>query len=1023
MSQEEMDAEVFQSASKIRNSAAFGEIIILIVYIPILTLIGIEGKMFRPMAQTVGFAIFGALLLSLTYIPMMCAWVLPRQYQQKQTFSDRMMAFFHRLYAPLLELAIRFKTVVISITVLIFLVSLFVFNRLGGEFIPTLQEGDYAFHCILPQGASLSQSLETSMQASRRIKQFDEVRMVVGKTGSAEVPTDPMPPEATDMIIVLKPQDEWKRDITYDQLADEIMDSLAVLPGIFFEKSQPIQMRFNELMTGIRQDVAVKIFGENMDTLSAYAQQVSGLLRDIPGVTEPAVERVEGLPQIVIRYDRNRLAGYGLNIEDINQVISTSFAGGHAGEVFENERRFDLVIRLDSSRRREINDVSQLYIPTKDGAQIPLSQIADVRFELGPAQISREDGKRRIVIGFNVEDRDVKSVVTDIRERLDQQINLPEGYYFSFGGTFENLEAASRRLMIAVPIALALIFILLYFTFNALQQAALIFTAIPMGAIGGVFALVLRDMPFSISAGVGFIALFGVCVLNGIVLISTFNTLEKEGMTNPLQRIREGTYIRLRPVLMTATVASLGFLPMALSHGAGAEVQKPLATVVIGGLITSTALTLFVLPLLYLLFSKPVKMNTSIKLAGICLFMICSIRAGSQTSIRSLHADEAIEIALQHNLQLQSHGYNIASSKAMTDLGYELPATDIGFQYGQFNSKQNDNYFNIEQSIPMPAYYKARSALYDAELKHNELLYQETELEIIKTIRQIFDQVYFILYAKKELEALDGFYVDLVKVSALRYATGETNLVEKNAAELKLGEIRMSIARYQSNLQAAYASLKMWMNASEDFIIEAPEDYMPLEIDFPYDTALIANHPALLALQQEVIMTGAETHMQRKSTMPELKAGYFNQSIIGLQNVNGSDVYYDGQTRFQGFNLGLSIPLLWTGNKTKIESLEAKQMAKQSEASFSRSKFQTELITAFQQYYTYKSEYDYYQSTALHYADQLLNSANTGYRSGDIGYLEYIIALQYVANTHIQYLERIHQVNQQVIHIQYLTKQ
>ena len=582
LTQNEMDDEVFPSASKIRTSAAFGEIIILIVYIPILTLVGVEGKMFRPMAQTVGFAIFGALILSLTYIPMMCALFLSKKPSHKRTFSDKMMDKLQGWYQPLLQKAIRIKYIIVGATVGIFAIAIFFFSRMGGEFIPQLQEGDYAFHCILPQGSSLNQSIETSMQASRIIKQFDEVKMVVGKTGAAEVPTDPMPPEATDLMVVLKPQDEWKSKRSYTELANAIMEKLEVIPGVFFEKNQPIQMRFNELMTGIRQDVAIKIFGENIDTLASYAKEVSEVIQSVPGATSPQVERVSGLPQINVEYDRTRIANYGLTIQDVNDVVSTAFAGKSSGQVYENERRFDLVVRLDSAHRSSIDDVNNLMIPINNGVQIPLSQIANVEYKLGPAQISREAGKRRIVIGFNVAGRDVQSVVEDIQQQLGAKVKLPSGYYFTYGGQFENLKKASDRLMIAVPVSLLLIFMLLYFTFHSFKQATLIFTAIPMSAIGGVFALMLRGMPFSISAGIGFIALFGVAVLNGIVLIGTFNQLQKEGITDVLQRVKEGTMTRLRPVLMTATVASLGFLPMAISSSAGAEVQKPLATVVIG---------------------------------------------------------------------------------------------------------------------------------------------------------------------------------------------------------------------------------------------------------------------------------------------------------------------------------------------------------------------------------------------------------------------------------------------------------
>ena len=480
---------------------------------------------------------------------------------------------------------------------------------MGGEFIPQLQEGDYAFHCILPQGSSLNQSIETSMQASRIIKEFDEVKMVVGKTGAAEVPTDPMPPEATDLMVVLKPQDEWTSGRDYKELADAMMEKLEVIPGVFFEKNQPIQMRFNELMTGIRQDVAVKIFGENIDSLALYAKEVSEVIQTVQGATSPQVERVSGLPQINVEYDRTRIANYGLTIQDVNDVVSTAFAGKSSGQIYENERRFDLVVRLDSLHRSGIDDVSNLMIPTSSGVQIPLSQVANIEYKLGPAQISREAGKRRIVIGFNVAGRDVQSVVQDIQQQLSEKIKLPSGYYFTYGGQFENLQKASARLMIAVPVSLLLIFMLLYFTFHSFKQATLIFTAIPMSAIGGVFALMLRGMPFSISAGIGFIALFGVAVLNGIVLIGTFNQLKKEGIDDVLKRVKEGTMTRLRPVLMTATVASLGFLPMAISTSAGAEVQKPLATVVIGGLITATFLTLFVLPLLYIIFSSKIKLK------------------------------------------------------------------------------------------------------------------------------------------------------------------------------------------------------------------------------------------------------------------------------------------------------------------------------------------------------------------------------------------------------------------------------
>ncbi|MFZ1262694.1 MAG: CusA/CzcA family heavy metal efflux RND transporter, partial [Chitinophagaceae bacterium] len=596
LNQQQMDNAVGGSARRMMSSAAFGQIIILIVYLPILSLQGVEGKMFRPMAETVAFAILGALLLSLTYIPMMSALFLSKNISHKRTFSDKMMNFFQRMYTPVINGAVKIKYVIVGSAIGLLIISIIIFKNMGGEFIPTLEEGDYAIEFVLPQGSSLSQTTETVMMAERMLLKYPEVKMVVGKTGSADVATDPMPPEATDLMVILKPKKEWTTTGDFYELADIMRDKLSTIPGVIAEPSQPIQMRFNELMTGIRQDVAIKIFGENLDTLVAYAEKVAKVIRPIKGITQPQVERVDGLPQITVEYDRARLAGYGLNIEDVNHVISTAFAGEVAGAVYENERRFDLVLRLDSSYRTSLDDVSNLYVPINDGNQIPLSQVATVSFKTGPAQISREAGKRRIYVSFNVSGRDVASVVIEAQQKLNEKIKLPLGYYYTYGGTFENLQKASARLMIVVPLALLLIFFMLYLTFSSVKEAALIFTAIPMSAIGGVFALLIRGMPFSISAGVGFIALFGVAVLNGIVLISTFNQLQKDGMHDVLQRVLEGTRIRLRPVLMTAAVASLGFLPMALSSGAGAEVQKPLATVVIGGLITATFLTLVLLP-------------------------------------------------------------------------------------------------------------------------------------------------------------------------------------------------------------------------------------------------------------------------------------------------------------------------------------------------------------------------------------------------------------------------------------------
>jgi cobalt-zinc-cadmium resistance protein CzcA len=606
LTQNEMDEEVFQSSSRIRSSAAFGEIIILVVYLPILALVGVEGKMFRPMAQTVSFAILGAFILSLTYVPMMSALFLSKKVMNKDNLSSRMMTFFYNSYKPMIIAALKRKFIVVSSAVVLMAISIVLFLRMGGEFLPTLEEGDFAVETRTLSGSSLSYTVEAAQKAAAvLLKEYpDEIKEVVGKIGSSEIPTDPMPIEACDLMVILKPKKEWVKAEGREELADKMSETLEVVPGVTFGFQQPIQMRFNELMSGVRQDVAVKIFGEDLDVLSGLSQQVGQLVRSVEGARDLYVEEVTGLPQIVVDINRDEVAKYGLSIEAVNQSINAAFAGQTAGLVYEGERRFDLTVRLASENRQHIEDVSELYIASPSGQQIPLKQLANVAFKMGPSQIQREDAKRRIIVGFNVRGRDVESVVKEINQRIAADIDFPPGYYVTFGGQFENLEKAQARLSIAVPAALFLIFMLLYFTFRSSKQALLIFTAIPMAAIGGVLALLLRGMPFSISAGVGFIALFGVAVLNGIVLVAEFNRLKQDGLSDLNEIILQGTQIRLRPVLMTAAVASLGFLPMALATSAGAEVQTPLATVVIGGLISSTILTLFVLPCLYVYFER-----------------------------------------------------------------------------------------------------------------------------------------------------------------------------------------------------------------------------------------------------------------------------------------------------------------------------------------------------------------------------------------------------------------------------------
>lgn len=1005
LTQAQMDEEVYQSAAKIRSSAAFGEIIILIVYIPILTLVGIEGKMFRPMAQTVGFAILGALILSLTYIPMMCALFLPKTISDKQTFSDRIMEFFQRKYAPLLEFAIRARYIAVSIAVVLLVVSGIVFARMGGEFLPQLQEGDFAFHCILPQGASLSQSIETSMQAERIIKSFPEVKQVVGKTGSAEIPTDPMPPEATDLIITLKDKKEWTTTHDPTELAKMMIEKLEAIPGVFFEANQPIQMRFNELMTGVRQDVAIKIFGENIETLASLADEVGKNIRSVEGVTPPQIERTQGLPQITIEYNRPQMAVYGLNIADVNRVVTAAFAGTATGVVFENERKFDLVVRLATSHRTSIDDVANLYVPIGNGNQVPLSQVAKVSFKEGPAQISREDAKRRIVIGFNVQDRDVQSVVKDIQAKL-ADFPLPTGYYFTYGGTFENLQQASARLRIAVPIALLLIFALLFFTFHSVKQAALIFAAIPMSAIGGVFALLLRGMPFSISAGVGFIALFGVAVLNGIVLVGTFNQLAQEGVKDVFQRVREGTQLRLRPVLMTAMVASLGFLPMALSSGAGAEVQKPLATVVIGGLITATLLTLFVLPLLYIIFTKPPKMSSAIM--PIVLIVFCGIAAPAhaQQGESRISFNDAYDLALQNNLQLKSSGIALARSQTLSHSYFSLPKTGVFAENEDLRPSDSKGILKIglSQGIEWPGVYSAKRDMLRQQVRSFTYTQQLRAAEIRRNLANAYYTLWYQQSKQYLWQELDSFYQESATIARLRVKTGESAGLDSLAANAKSMEIRLQLQTIGNDIQIQQTALKALLNSDVAYL---PEKQTLRKIETTYADN-VSEHPSLLVQQQAVNIAQSDLRIARLNTMPDFSGRFFSQRLYGLPNP------------FSGFSVSVNVPLLGMGSyRSKIKAASLERDYQQTLYNYEMQVMDAQLKQTVQALDKARQMLQYYETAGLQQAEQIIKAASLAYKGGEISFAELSQYLNQATDIRKNYLDALQQYNQNAIQLQY----
>jgi cobalt-zinc-cadmium resistance protein CzcA len=1012
LTQPQMDEEVYQSASKIRNSAAFGEIIILIVYIPILTLIGIEGKMFRPMAQTVGFAILGALILSITYIPMMSARFLSKNTQHKRNFSDRMMDFFQRLYQPILQKAIKVKYWIVGITIGLFTVTVFLFSRIGGEFIPTLEEGDYAIEFVMPQGTSLSQTVETVLQAQKIIRKFPEVKMVVGKTGAADVATDPMPMNATDLMVILKPKSQWTTTNDFYELADLMKEKLEVIPGVIAEPSQPIQMRFNELMTGIRQDVAIKIFGENLDTLAALAPKYANAIQNIKGVSEPLVERTAGLPQITIEYDRARIAGYGLNIKDINQVVATAFAGQSAGIVFENERKFDLVVRLDSAYRTSLDDVSNLFVSTANGNQIPLSQVATVTFKEGPMQISREDGKRRVVVGFNVRGRDVESVVNDIQEKLAApQYKLPDGYYFTYGGTFENLKQASARLRIAVPIALLLIFALLYFTFNSVKQAALIYTAIPMSAIGGVFALLIRGMPFSISAGVGFIALFGVAVLNGIVLISTFNQLQKDGMDNVVKRVIEGTKIRLRPVLMTASVAALGFIPMALSTGAGAEVQKPLATVVIGGLITATFLTLIVLPCLYIIFStkrnRKVKPVAVVPIIFMLLFASSSISAQeTPLATRRISIKDALDTALINNLQFSINKSEINKATVATKTANEIPKTGVFAENEDLRPSDGRGILKIgvSQSIAWPGLYKARKEYLNQQVKYYQLNTEALNAAIRKDVRVTYYELWYLQDRLQLFQRLDSVYTSLFKAAELRFKTGEAAGLDKISAETKMRELQAILTQNKQEFLIQQQQLMMLLNINVYLLpLDKPMEKLRLE-SITNDSV----HPVLALQQQNINIANANIAVQTNTNKPEFSGRFFTQRLWGASNP------------FSGFSVTAAFPLFGkTAYKSKVKTAQAEVDVQQQQLAWQSLQLSTEKQQAMTAIEIKMALLNFYETSGLKQSEEIIKAASLSYTAGEISFAELSQFLGQAIDIKRNYLDVLNQYNQAIIQFNY----
>ncbi len=1014
-----MDGEVNKAASKMMNSAVFGQIIILVVYLPIFTLQGIEGKMFKPMAQTVAFALLGAFILSLTYIPMMSAVFLSKNIKHKQNWSDKLMQRVESVYQSALAKVLGFpKTVLITVLTL-FAIAVFVLTTLGGEFIPALEEGDFAVDTRVLTGSSLNTTITSTQQTAHiLLTQFPEVEKIVTKIGSGEVPTDPMPMDASDMMVILKPKEQWTSAKTFNELSEKMGKTLQAVPGVTAGFQFPVQMRFNELMTGARQDVVCKIFGEDLDTLAGYAAKLGSIISTVDGAKNLYVEAVAGMPQIIITYNRAAIAQYNLDISAINKVVNTAFAGQTTGMLFEGEKRFDVVVRLKGELKNDIKDVQNLLIPTPNGTQVPLYQLADVQIKDGPNQIQREDAKRRIVVGFNVRGRDVQTIVTELQQKVNQRLKFPTGYYVTYGGAFENLNAAKARLMIAVPVSLLMIFLLLYFAFNSIKQGLLIYSAIPLSAIGGILFLALRGMPFSISAGVGFIALFGVAVLNGIVLIAEFNRLKMEGHKNLKRIVLMGTKVRLRPVLMTAFVASLGFFPMAVSNGAGAEVQRPLATVVIGGLLIATFLTLFVLPVLYILFEK----GAAKKIDKSALTILLLLAFGGAGNIANAQApislQAAIDTALKNNLTVKNEQLRAQYQQLLIKTSAAIPQAGFFAEAGQINSIYTDTKFGISQTINFPTIYNRQKELLQQEWKSSVLNVAVKEALLKMQVAQVFYELLYLQQKKQLLQNADSMFSAFYKRAALRLSTGESNVLEKTSAEIQLGQIQLQQNQLLQDVEMVQLQFQLLLNTT--VALTPANTTYKLALNPMYDSSLLLQHPSLKIIEQQQQVATAGISLERSKLLPDLSFGYNNTSIKGT---GADNKMYGAGKRFSAVQVGVGIPIFAAAQKAKINSAKLNRQLAEGNYSVELQALQANYKTAFRQYSNYRQAVQYFEQKALANAAVITETAAKQLAAGNINYLEWVQLVNQATIVKTEYTEAVKKLNESVIQLNYLSNQ
>ena len=1010
---EEMSKEVEAGAVKVVKSSTFAVLIILIVFFPILTLTGIEGKYFTPMAQTLVFCIIGALLLSLTYVPMMATLFLKRKVELKPTFADRFFGWLTGVYDRLLGACMRRVWVTLASAFALLAASLMLFTRLGAEFIPTLDEGDFAMQMTLPAGSSLTRSIDISLDAERVLKQkFPEVKHVVAKIGTAEVPTDPMSVEDADVMIVMKPFKEWTSASSRAEMVEKMKEALEEVQGAEFNFSQPIQLRFNELMTGAKADIAIKLYGEDMEELYARAKEAAKYVAKVPGASDVIVEQAMGLPQLVVKYDRTKISRYGINIEELNDIIRTAYAGEAAGVVFENERRFDLVVRLDDEKVKDL-DLNRLYVRTCDGLQVPVSEVATIDLVDGPLQINRDATKRRIVIGVNVRNADIQQVVSQISDILDKNIKLKPGYYFEYGGQFENLQNAIRTLMIVIPIALMLILLLLFFAFRSITYSLVVFSTVPLSLIGGILALWLRGLPFSISAGVGFIALFGVAVLNGILMINHFNDMKKQSKyemcTN--QIIRRGCKHLLRPVFLTGLVASLGFVPMAVATSAGAEVQRPLATVVIGGLIVSTVLTLLIIPAFYRLVNglpaalrRFKKRPYGGKIAMVIVLALMPLGTLAQQA-QKITLDEAIDMALAGSPRLQAVDSDIARIRATKGESWELAPTQVTYSWGQLNGElKHDNELSVEQSLGslLTPFYK--NSLVSVQVASSERYRDLVTKEIVAEVKRAWTDYQHAVSVLELSQMQDSLGNRLRKSGEVRLLQGDIDQLEYRMMATMASEAHTKVLQATDDVRLA-AKRFAWACFSSDAV--EPADSRLAMMSLPESYNLSQAHIGYFDSQVEVKRKAVD--VERSRFFPELSVGYSRQKIEPLSGLNS-------------WSVGVAVPIVFFPQKSKVKQARAEATIARWDAEDNRLKLRNRVEELRLKIERQQRTIDYYTGDALKQADELQRNAMMLYKESETGIVELLHSITTANEIRKSYVDAVHEYNVMLLELELYTE-